>query len=76
MKVLFVINPKSGRQPVANLESQIAHAAAQDGFEYQVHLMGASDEEQRISRLVKTYRPEIVAGAGGDGTIKIGRAHV
>ena len=71
MKVLFVINPKSGRQPVANLESQIAHAAAQDGFEYHVHMMGASDEEQQISRLIKTYRPEIVAGAGGDGTINL-----
>lgn len=69
-KVLFVINPKSGSARDNTLKDLITEQAESQNFDFQIYNM-MGDDEARISTEVKRFRPDIVAAAGGDGTVKL-----
>lgn len=71
MKVLVVINPKSGSQTEANIERLISEEARKSAFEFKIHKIRQALEKVEISRLIKEYKPNIVAAAGGDGTVNL-----
>lgn len=70
MKVLFVINPKSGVPTSQPLDELIIAQAASTGFEYQIFRM-KGDSKKSIKRLIAEFRPDCVAAAGGDGTVNL-----
>lgn len=70
MKVLFVINPRSGVQSDNSLEDLIHKQAAQTGFQFRIYKMG-KDHERCIKDLINEYKPDCVAAAGGDGTVNL-----
>src|SRR5690242_16436623 len=70
-KVLFVINPKSGKREESNLTHLIANQAKKSGFEFQLYIMTGKDDQANISQVIAEYNPEVVAAAGGDGTVNL-----
>lgn len=70
LKILFVINPKSGHGGEKNLENFISERSESVVFDYQSILM-TGDDSQHISDTIFEYKPDLVAAAGGDGTINL-----
>lgn len=70
LRILFVINPKSGHGGEKNLKSLITERSESERFDYQIIVMSGDDKE-RISNNINEYKPDIVAAAGGDGTINL-----
>ncbi len=71
MKVLFVVNPRSGNKEEADFDNLVAEQAGISGFTYEVYRMKGRDDVRNISRLIHSCEPDVVAGAGGDGTINL-----
>ncbi len=70
LRILFVINPKSGHGGEKNLKNLISEQSESGKFDFQVIVM-SGDDKDRISEKLKQYEPDIVAAAGGDGTINL-----
>jgi YegS/Rv2252/BmrU family lipid kinase len=70
LRILFVINPRSGHGGGKNLKNLISERSESAGFEYQSLVM-SGDDKDRISETINQYKPDIVAAAGGDGTINL-----
>ena len=70
LRILFVINPKSGHGGEKNLKHLISEQSESGEFDYQVIVM-SGDDKKRISEKLNQYKPDIVAAAGGDGTINL-----
>jgi diacylglycerol kinase (ATP) len=70
MKVLFVINPKSGVQTDHTITDLIIKQSELSGFQFRIYEMQGHDEEQ-IKKLISDYQPACVAAAGGDGTVNL-----
>lgn len=69
MKLLFVVNPKSGNKEF--LTARLSELAEKQRYKYKfVYTKGESDPE-RISETMKDYQPETVVASGGDGTINM-----
>lgn len=71
MKVLFVVNPKSGVHADNTLDDLIKQQAEISGFEFRVYKMRGDDEPEDIKELIFEYNPDCVAAAGGDGTVNL-----
>ena len=65
MRILFVINPASGKKEENKLEEQIDEQAGISGFDYQLYYMHGGNVIKDISRRIYSYKPQIVAAAGG-----------
>ena len=70
MKVLFVINPKSGVQSGDSIEDLIQKQAEQSNFQFRVYHMRGNDEKV-VKELISEYQPDCVGAAGGDGTVNM-----
>ncbi len=70
MKVLFVINTKSGTQSDINLEALIDKQVEQTGIEKLIYYM-QGDDEQNIKAAIASFKPNCMAVAGGDGTVNM-----
>src|SRR5690606_15640743 len=71
MKVLFIINVKSGSGLGETLHQLIEKEAKTDGFDFQTYEMNCEpgEDEVNIREKIVAYKPAIVAAAGGDGTV-------
>lgn len=70
LRILFVINPKSGHGGEKNLKNLISERSESAGFDYQSIVL-SGDDTNYISETINQYKPNIVAAAGGDGTINL-----
>jgi len=70
VKILFVINQRSGNGNDITLKDLIAEQSKSAGFDFQIYRMTGNDEEN-IRSEIKKFNPSIVAAAGGDGTVKL-----
>jgi diacylglycerol kinase (ATP) len=70
MKVLFVINPRSGRGE-DNLEAVITEESKKLKLDYKIFYMKTGDQEKNIRKEIEGFSPEVVACAGGDGTVSL-----
>lgn len=71
MKILFVINPKSGTKEENNLKELIDEQAEVSGFEYHLYYIHGGNTIKDISKKIYSYNPQVVAAAGGDGTVSL-----
>jgi diacylglycerol kinase family enzyme len=63
LKVLFVINPRSGNRASDNLEMIISEQSRAQDFEFLIYRLESNDEEGRIKKEISEY--------GGDGTVNL-----
>jgi diacylglycerol kinase (ATP) len=70
MKVLFVINPRSGVQTDDLLDELIQKQADLSRFDFRIYKMHQNDEDN-IQDLILDYKPDRVGAAGGDGTVNL-----
>ncbi len=69
MKALFIINPKSGNGNSEALEELIKEKSVQHNFTYTSCYLDDADAIQHITETVIKYEPDVVAVAGGDGSV-------
>ena len=67
-KMLFVINPKSGRVQIKNKLLEILDLFIKDGYEVRVHVTQASKDAQKVV-LEAGKDQDMVVCSGGDGTL-------
>lgn len=70
-KILFVINPKSGRGFKVNSDAVISKFSVDYGFQYEIFKTTGKDDGTKIREQVDEYKPDTVVAVGGDGTINI-----
>ncbi len=70
-KVLFVINKKSGDGIDSNLESTILHHSKKKDYEACIYYLELDNLKNGIKNQIKNFHPDIVAAAGGDGTVAL-----
>lgn len=67
-RVLFIINPKSGSRQEKQLTNFIASQAKRSKFDFKIYAM-QGDDETNVKSEIDQYHPDVIAAAGGDGTI-------
>lgn len=71
MKVLFIINTKSGNRQDENLKTMIQSDAENKKYEYLIYDLPETIADKEIINKITSYKPDILAAAGGDGTINL-----
>ena len=71
LKVLFVINPRAGNREGGRLEFLISEESRNQGFEYLIYRLQSGSEENNIKKEIDEYEPDMVAVAGGDGSVNL-----
>lgn len=69
-KLLFIINPRSGRGSDKALPILIADYAKKFFWDFRVHFLKGNSESELKSE-IERFSPDIVVAAGGDGTINM-----
>jgi len=69
-KILFIINPRSGRGPDKALPIHIAGYAKKSHWDIRIYLLQGNYEAE-IKSEIQLFSPDIVVAAGGDGTINL-----
>ncbi|MEJ6980236.1 diacylglycerol kinase family protein [Pedobacter sp. P351] len=71
LKVLFIVNPRAGNREGGRLELAISEESRNQKFEYLIYRLQSNNEEKNIRREISQYAPDIVAVAGGDGSVNL-----
>jgi diacylglycerol kinase (ATP) len=71
MKILFIINPKSGKNDPREYILKIEEMAALKKVSIRFLSLTGADDDQLIQTTLKEYTPDRVIAAGGDGTIQL-----
>ncbi len=71
MKILVVVNPKSGRPNSQNIEDLVKAEAENSSFHFETLPMPSKNAERTISDRIRYFDPDMVAVAGGDGTVNL-----
>ena len=71
MRILFVMNPSSGRKGNDEVIQHIHEVSPAGSFEYKIHLTTGNDDDQILQREIRSYCPDRVAACGGDGTVQL-----
>jgi diacylglycerol kinase (ATP) len=70
-RILFVINPKSGRGQQQNTDAVLSRFSEGYNFDYKVYRTTGENDSEEISRQIKDFKPETVVAVGGDGTVNM-----
>lgn len=71
MKILFVLNPSSGKTNNDKAILAIHELAQREMFDFKFLYTTGKDDDARLQRELETYQPERVMAGGGDGTIQL-----
>ena len=71
MRVLFVINTRSGNKIDGNLRSLIQSSSEELNYEYSIFELQKDFSEDQILKAIEEYQPDILGVAGGDGTVNL-----
>ena len=70
-RILFVINPKSGRGQRQDTDAVLSQFSEEFSFDYKVYKTTGENDQKEISRQIVDFEPETVVAAGGDGTVNL-----
>ena len=70
-RILFVINPKSGRGQRQDTDAVLSKFSEEYSFEYKVYRTTGKNDSEEISRQTEDFKPQTVVAVGGDGTVNM-----
>lgn len=70
-RILFVINPKSGRGQRQDIDAVLSRFSDEYDFDYQTYQTTGENDQEEICRFLDEFKPASVIAAGGDGTINL-----
>ncbi len=68
-KILFVVNPISGRKPATNFTSLVSQRISEKNIQYEIYETRGKDDRKQIRQIISRFHPDTVAAVGGDGTV-------
>lgn len=71
MKILFVINPKSGRKKKEDWEAQIREYFKTSEHSMEFYVLTGKNDTTSVAHHLETVKPDRVVSVGGDGTVKM-----
>lgn len=71
MKILFVINPKSGTKKKEDWEAQIREYFKTSEHTMEFYLLTGKNDATSVAHHIETVKPDRVVSVGGDGTVKM-----
>lgn len=71
MKILFVVNPNSGRTNSNKAILRIHEQAIKNDFDFKFLYTRGKGDDQKIQQALKEYAPDRVIAGGGDGTVQL-----
>lgn len=71
MKILFVINPSSGKASNSEAILRIHEVAILKRFDFKFLYTTGRDDDEAITRQIDDYKPDRVVAGGGDGTVQL-----
>lgn len=71
MRVLFIINTRSGNQTDGSLKALIQNSSEELNYEYSIFELKKDFSENQILSAIEEYQPETLGVAGGDGTVNL-----
>lgn len=69
MNLLFVVNPVAGGTDKAPFLQEATSICDQLGIQYHLFYTSADADEERLARVLTSFKPDRVASVGGDGTL-------
>jgi diacylglycerol kinase (ATP) len=71
MRVLFIMNPTSGRKGNDDAIQHIEDLAQSESLDFKIHYTSGENDDEKLQREIRSYAPERVAACGGDGTVQL-----
>ncbi len=71
MKLLFIVNPSSGRKSNDAALLAIHESMAEYGFDFKFLYTTGKDDDTAIANQLEMFKPDRVAACGGDGTVQL-----
>ncbi len=72
MKVLFFINARSGTGGYESVKKTVdQYCAERPSMSYHIEMLKADINKEQIQQHIHSYNPEVVAVAGGDGSVNL-----
>ena len=71
MKILFIINPKSGKRKKEDWEAQIREFFKTSEHTMEFYVLTGKNDTTSVAHHLETVKPDRVVSVGGDGTIKM-----
>jgi YegS/Rv2252/BmrU family lipid kinase len=71
MRLLFIMNPSSGRTSNDEAVAAINATLEEWGFTHRIFHTTGENDEQLISGIIEEFTPEILVACGGDGTVQL-----
>jgi diacylglycerol kinase (ATP) len=71
MRILFIMNPTSGRKGNEAAIEYIHELALAVAFDFKIHYTTGTDDDQLLQHELRAYSPDRVAACGGDGTVQL-----
>jgi YegS/Rv2252/BmrU family lipid kinase len=76
MKLLFVINPKSGNKAGHDFNERVTGFTRKHGFNFRVLETKGEGDEERLAKAIDEFHPDTVIAIGGDGTVNLAASQV
>ncbi|WP_372950362.1 diacylglycerol/lipid kinase family protein [Mariniphaga sp.] len=70
-RILFVINPKSGRGQRQDIDEVVSRFSEEFKFDFQFYRTTGEGDKEKIRQHIKEYQPDTVMAVGGDGTVNM-----
>jgi len=71
LRILFIINPVSGHKNKDDFIKLLEQKSETANFSYETYLTGGINDFFLVEKIYLRFKPDIIAGVGGDGTINM-----
>ncbi|MFW5819916.1 MAG: diacylglycerol/lipid kinase family protein [Bacteroidota bacterium] len=70
-KILFIVNPLSGREEQNEIEELIVSQSDRYNYEWRIYKTKGEEDRKWIEKEIDDFNPEMLVSTGGDGTVNL-----